>query len=410
MIEINIPKLGLTMESATIARWAFSSGDEVRKDDVILVIETDKVTYEVTAPEDGIIHPMAEEGSVCPVEQVVGYIAADRSEYERLLKEGQPGASSAKKIEDTSLKERPEEKKPEPAGPGSARIRVSPLARVMAREHGLDLSRIKGTGPGGRIVRADILAAMEKGPEAVSPVPAQGGAEPLAPSAGKTPLQRVPIKGARKVIFDNMFMSISSSAQITLHTEASAEALISLRKRLDRDGEKPSYNAILVKMAASVLRRHPRLNATVSGSDIILWKELHIGLAMESGDFLVVPVVRNPDTKAIREIDSEIKALTEKARKGGLTPDDMANGTFTITNLGFADIDLFTPIIRPPESAILGVGRIVKKAWVREEKIVVESRLGLSLTFDHRILDGAPASRFLKDLKDAVEEPLLLLG
>jgi len=410
MIEIKIPKLGLTMESATIARWAVSSGDEVRKDDVILVIETDKVTYEVTAPEDGIIHPAAEEGAVCPVEQVVGYIAADRSEYEGLLKKMKAGAPSAEKTKGEPPEEMPKEKKPEQAGPGSARIRVSPLARVMAREQGLDLSRIKGTGPGGRIVRADILAAIEKGPEAVSPVPAQGGVQPLAPSAGKTPLQRIPIKGARKVIFDNMFASISASAQLTIHTEASAEGLISLRNKLGKDGEKPSYNAILVKMAAAALRRHPRLNATVSGSDIILWKELHIGLAMESGDFLVVPVVRNPDTKGIREIDAEIRALTEKARKGGLTPDDMANGTFTITNLGFADIDLFTPIIRPPESAILGVGRIVKKPWVRHDALVAESRLGLSLTFDHRILDGAPASRFLKDLKDVVEEPLLLLG
>jgi pyruvate/2-oxoglutarate dehydrogenase complex dihydrolipoamide acyltransferase (E2) component len=406
MIAVKIPKLGLTMESATVARWTAGPGAKVRKDEVILVIETDKVTYEVTAPEDGIIHPIVPEGSLCAVEQVVAYLASDMEEYKKLASQYPTG----RRMEETAEKEPQEQERQELTSEAAPRIKASPLARAMAKEHGLDLSVIKGTGPGGRVVRADILSALERRGEETVHAPSERKVQAAAPASGKTPLELIPVKGARKVIFDNMFMSLSASAQLTIHTEASAEALITLRKRLEMKGDRPSYNAVLVKTAASVLRRHPRLNATVSGSDIILWKELNIGLAMESGDFLVVPVIRDPDKKGIMDIDAEIKALTEKARKGGLTPDDMAGGTFTITNLGFADIDLFTPIIRPPESAILGVGRIVKKPWVREEALVAEYRVGLSLTFDHRIIDGAPAARFLKELKDAVEEPLLLLG
>jgi pyruvate/2-oxoglutarate dehydrogenase complex dihydrolipoamide acyltransferase (E2) component len=407
MIEVKIPKLGLTMENATVARWTVRSGDEVRKEEVILVIETDKVTYEVVAPADGIVHPAAAEGAVCGVEEVVGYIARDRTEYEKIVKQ----YPIKKAGEETPEKMSREAPVTAPVAAEGARIKSSPLARAMARAHNLDLAGIRGTGPGGRIVRADILSALEGAPGAG--IVAAGREEspfPAVVSKGKSAAERIAIKGARKVISENMFMSISSTAQLTLHTEAGAEAILRLRERLSRGEEKVSFNAILVKMAATVLRRHPRLNATVEGSEIVVWREIHIGLAMESGDFLVVPVVRNPELKSIREIDAEIKELAQKARQGGLSPDDMANGTFTITNLGFGDIDLFTPIIRPPECAILGLGRIVRKPWVREDRVVPESRMGLSLTFDHRILDGAPAARFLKELKDTVEDPLLLLG
>ena len=404
MIEITIPKLGLTMESAKLVRWLLRSGDEVTEGTPALVIETDKVTYEVPAPASGILHPVAPEGKTCSVEETVGYVAKDQEEYERIVKQYPLSESEAAEIlpgEEPSA--------PPPSGPPSGdHFKSSPLARAMAAEHNLDLSAIKGTGPGGRIVRADILAALgEKAKLAAKRI--EEIAEP-GPSSRKEIRESIPIRGVRKIILDNMFQSLSQSAQLTIHTEASAEALVALRDRLTTDGQKVSFNAILVKTAAMALRLHPRINASVENDTIQVWKQIHIGLAMEANDALIVPVVRTPDRKTIRDIDREIADLVKKLRENRLSPDDLFNGTFTITNLGFADIDFFTPIVRPPESAILGVGRIVKKPVVRKDTLVPEARLGLSLTFDHRIIDGAPGARFLKTIKDMIEDPLLLIS
>ena len=404
MIEITIPKLGLTMESAKLVRWLLRSGDEVTEGTPALVIETDKVTYEVPAPASGILHPVAPEGKTCSVEETVGYVAKDQEEYERIVKQYPSSESEAAEIlpgEEPSAMP--------PSGPPSGdHFKSSPLARAMAAEHNLDLSAIKGTGPGGRIVRADILAALgEKAKLAAKRI--EEIAEP-GPSSRKEIRESIPIRGVRKIILDNMFQSLSQSAQLTIHTEASAEALVALRDRLAADGHKVSFNAILVKTAAMALRLHPKVNASVENDMIQVWRQIHIGLAMEANDALIVPVVRTPDRKTIRDIDCEIADLIKKLRENRLSPDDLLHGTFTITNLGSADIDFFTPIIRPPESAILGVGRIVNKPVVRKDTLVPEARLGLSLTFDHRIIDGAPGARFLKTIKDMIEDPLLLIS
>lgn len=401
MIEIRIPKLGLTMESARLLRWQGRSGSEVKEGETILVLETDKVTYEMPAPAEGILHPVAPEGKLCEVEEIVGYLAQDRAEYEVLaarypIEAPEPGAGDVQ----------PERRVAASASrPQEARIKASPLARLMAAEHNLDLGAMQGTGPGGRIVRADILAALE----AKAKVEAKR-IEGLNVPTYKEVRESIPIHGVRKIIFDNMFLSLSQSAQLSLHTEVSAEAIVALRERLIRDGLKVSFNAILVKSAAFALRLHPRVNASVEGGTISVWRQIHIGFAMEANDALIVPVLRTPDTKTIREIDNEIRELISKVRENRLSPDDLVNGTFTITNLGFADVDHFTPIIRPPESAILGVGRIVKKPVVKRDEVLPEFRMGLSLTFDHRIIDGAPAARFLKTIKDVIEEPALMLA
>jgi pyruvate dehydrogenase E2 component (dihydrolipoamide acetyltransferase) len=404
MISIMIPKLGLTMESAKVVRWLLRSGDKVTEGVPVLVIETDKVTYEVPAPASGFLHPLAPEGKTCSVEETVGYIAKDQEEYERILKqypspEGE-GAETLAGEEPSTV--------PPPSPPSGDRFKASPLARAMAAEHNLDLSSINGTGPGRRIVRADILRALEEKAK-VAAKRIEELAEP-GPGSRKDIRESIPIRGVRKIIFDNMFQSLSQSAQLTLHTEASAEALVALRDRLSRDGQKLSFNAILVKTAAMAIRLHPKINASVEGDSIKVWKQIHIGLAMEANEALIVPVVRTPDRKTIRDIDREIADLIKKLRENRLSPDDLLNGTFTISNLGFADIDFFTPIIRPPESAILGVGRIVKKPVVKKDTLVPEARMALSLTFDHRIIDGAPAARFLKTIKDMIEDPVLMIG
>lgn len=278
------------------------------------------------------------------------------------------------------------------------RVKASPLAKAMAREHGIDIRTISGSGPGGRIVKADVLKALEESRKATT-----------QPTIHKEPYEVIPIRGIRKAIFDNMFMSLKESAQLTLHRKASAEAIIRLRERFSQMGKKVSYNAIFIKVTATALRMHPKINSSVDGDKIKVWKEINIGFAMEKDDSLIVPVTRNPNTKTIPKIEGEINTLIQKARENKLSPDDMSNGTFTITNLGFSGIEYFTPIIRPPESAILGIGAIVEEPVVKEGKVVPESRLGLSLTFDHRIIDGAPASRFLKTIADIIEEPMLLM-
>jgi len=414
MIEIIIPKLGLTMESAKLVSWEFGSGDTVKEDETILVIETDKVSFDVPAPADGIIHPVVPEGTDCAVEETVGYLAKDREEYERIIKEHPSAVSKGPEKAETSVSKAvsPEDRPDQAAAPviTKGRIKASPLARSMAAKHDLDLRAITGSGPAGRIVKADILRALEEKPvvaegvHAIPPGPADRA------SADKTAIEDISIKGVRRVIFDNMYESLSRTAQLTVHTDACAEALMGLRKRLKRGDYKISYNAILTKITAMALRIHPNINASVEGDSIRLWKQVHIGLAMEANDALIVPVVRNPDLKTIREINHDITELINKTRENKLSPDDLANGTFTITNLGFADIDHFTPIIRPPESAILGVGRIIKKPVIKNDQVVPEARIGLSLTFDHRIIDGAPGARFLKTIKDMIEDPLLMIS
>ncbi|MEW5722466.1 MAG: dihydrolipoamide acetyltransferase family protein [Thermodesulfobacteriota bacterium] len=410
-VAVRIPKLGLTMKRAVIASWTHAPGDKVVEGEIVLVIETDKVSFEVPAPAGGLFLPLAAVGEIHPVEATVAYIATDEKEYEELrqtrpfeIGRGEEEAASLEGMETTGAGE----KAAGPAGPGG-RIMASPLARRMAAEHGLDLASIRGTGPGGKIVQKDVMQALEEKAEKAAAVEEPAEREEEMVQDGKEIAQRIPLTGIRRVIFNNMHLSLSQSAQLSLHTEGSAEALTALRERLGRNGRKVSYNAILVKIAALALRAHPSLNASVKGEDICLWRQVNVGLAMEAAGALVVPVVRDADKKTIGEIDDEIEVLAEKARNNQLWPDHLAGGTFTVSNLGFADIDHFTPILRPPESAILGVGRIVPKAVVREGRVVPEARLGLSLTFDHRIIDGAPAARFLKTIKDMIEDPLRLV-
>ncbi len=409
MIEITVPKLGLTMEKADLTKWEVGSGDRVKEGEILFVIETDKVTFEVPSPSEGLLLPLVAAGTTCKVEETVAYLAADQAEYETLLKE-HPGVareeSRGKKMADDGevLPEPVETPATTSKKAGTQRIKASPLARAMAEKNQLSLSAITGSGPGGRIVKADILKALKKSEIEES------GAEPAAAELLKQPEESIPITGVRKVIFDNMYQSLQQSAQLTLHTEVDAEALVSLRELLKKRGDSVSYNAVLVKIAASALRAHPTMNASVAENAIKVWRQIHIGVAMEAAGALVVPVVRNPDRKTIGQIEDDLRTLIAKAKENNLSPDDLVNGTFTLSNLGFADVDFFTPIIRPPESAILGIGRIMKKAVIENEQVVSGLRLSLSLTFDHRIIDGAPAARFLKTIKDTVENPLLLIS
>jgi len=395
-VEIAIPKLGMTMKEAKIARWTKKSGDWVEKGEVILVIETEKISYEIEAPSEGYLEIIEAEGSVLPVGAIVGAIHKERTEIKREAPPPPPPPAHV----------------PSPASSGERRIKASPLARKIAREKGVDLSKVTGTGPAGRIVSRDVMAFMETKEEALTEA-----------RAGLTYPQRkvaklIELTGMRKAIAQNMHSSLMETAQMTLTSRVDATELVRLRERLNvryqATGVSISYNAILVKMVATVLKDHPQLNATLADQGIILWEDINVGVAMELEDGLIVPVVSNADKMTILEIERALRSLFDKARSRRLTPDEISGGTFTITNLGHLGIDAFTPILNRPESAILGVGRIKEEPVILKDggkaELGFRQMMTLSLTVDHRIIDGAPAARFLKGLAALIEEPLLLLG
>ncbi len=414
-IEIQVPKLGLTMEQATLVSWSFSAGDSVKEEEIVLVLETDKVTYEMPAPGSGLLVPLAQAGATIKVAEVIGYLATDAAEAASLSDGAAPApaAEAPEAAAQAAPATAPAQAAPSTGVPGG-RVKTSPLARSMAKEHGLDINAIQGTGPGGRIVREDILAALEAGPQA-APAAAEAPA-PAAPVQAKcgllTVAEEIPVSGVRKVVYKNMHQSLQEQAQLTLYTEASATEMIELRKKLNAmapEGTKVSYNAILIKALAQAIGLHPAVNAATDGEVIRVWKEVHVGVAMDLGDGLIVPKVRDAATKSVVQISRELSELIDQARAKTLMPDDMAAGTITLTSLGAWDIDHFTPIVNNPESAILGIGRIKDKPVAKDGQVCVEPILALSLTIDHRIIDGAPGAAFLKTVKDMIEQPLLML-
>ncbi len=400
--EITIPKLGMTMKEATLARWNKANGDWVEEKEVILVIETEKITYEIEAPHAGYLTILEPEGKVLPVGARVGVLS-----QEKPLAAPEPslGAEAQPPPEPVGLPSVP------PEVPGS-RIKASPLARKVAREHGVDLKLLRGSGPGGRIVRADVLRFVEARPPEVT------GKEPT-PALPEVPrgVRAVPISGMRRQIMEHMHRSLQETAQMTLIREVDATQLVSLRQSLSQryqaEGIRISYNALLVKMAARTLRAHPWVNAVLEAEQLILSEDINIGVAMELEEGLIVPVVRNAHGLTILEIEKTLQDLFQRARAKRLLPDEIRGGTFTITNLGHLGIDAFTPILNRPESAILGVGRITEApVAVRDEggpRVEFRNRMMLSLTVDHRILDGAPAARFLGSLAQLMENPILLV-
>lgn len=416
-IEITIPKLGLTMKEARLVKWFFQAGQTVAAEQTVALIETDKVSFEIVAPSNGLVNPVVAEGTTVLVAQVIGYVAADEKELEQLQKENPAEAGTlAGHLEDKSSEEKGE--KTTPGTPGALKLKPgeriisSPLARRMAGEHGLDLAEIPGSGPGGRIVEADILQALAAPPK-TEPQKADQVQEDFESNLDLTLADEIPIQGVRKVIARNMHLSVSTQAQLTLQTDASASGMQNFRKKvnkiIDSDEVKVSYNAIIVKAVAMALRQHPNINASMDGEVIKVWKQIHIGVAMDLGQGLIVPKIRSADTKSIISIAGELSQLADKAKNKTLLLDDLQNGTFTISNLGAWGVDHFTPIVNYPESAILGLGRIVEKPYVKNSEVIVDPRISLSLTFDHRIIDGAPGAMFLKTLTRMIEEPLLML-
>ena len=305
------------------------------------------------------------------------------------------------------------------APPTNGYVRASPLAKRLARERGLDLHAVRGTGPDGRIVERDVLAAAETQMQAFgaavgapSDFPA-GTTYPDYPE-GLTARETIAMSGMRRVIAERMWASLQQMAQLTLTTEADATGLVDLRTHLVPAAKvyghrAPTYTDLIVHIVARVLRQHPLLNSSLVGiaeagqQHVAVWNEINVGVAVALERGLVVPVIRGADQKPLQAISHELGDLAERARSNRLSPDDMQGGTFTISNLGLQEIDGFTPVINPPQAAILGVGRIAKKPAVFEDQLAIRQMVTLSLTFDHRVVDGVPAGNFLRDVKRAIE-------
>ncbi len=438
--EIKMPRFGMTMKQGKLAKWHKQEGDTVEKGDPLFEVETEKITNTVQSVASGILFQIViQTGETVPVGAVLAVVAAEGETPERIegVKVGEVEdveAAPAGKAAPAKA-EAPAEKKYVPA---------SPAAKRLAKELGVDLSSVAGTGKEGRVTEEDVKKFHEEGPPPpkITPVAAEmakqsgldpativgtgeGGkitkedveraiaAPPAAPGAPPGPPKSVPFTGMRRAIADNMHASLQNSAQLTLTTEVDVTEMVRFRDLLREEYSKDesvriSYNDIIIYTVAKVLKRFPYMNSTLVGEEILLHDRVDIGMAVALPDGLIVPKVRNADRKGILEIGKEARELAKKAREGALSMDEVTDGTFTISNMSMLGVDAFTPIINPPEVAILGVGRVVEKPGVKNGRIEIRSYMTLSLTIDHRVVDGAPGGEFLQSLARHLEQPALL--
>jgi pyruvate dehydrogenase E2 component (dihydrolipoamide acetyltransferase) len=447
--EVYIPKFGQTVEEVTLINWLVNDGDPVVHGQAVLEVETDKAVFSVEAAEKGFIHlgPF-KAGDVLPVLTVVAVIGTQADVFQGPAKTiSEAGAeqdpSMQKQVERQSVSPvqmaRPTERifssprarrlareigidlaSVQPSGGGGTRIRerdvaaaiprvvrISPLAQRMAEDKQVDLRFVRGTGSHGEITRHDVEAAITgNASRMVSGMP--GRSERQLPDAEIT--ERIPLKGVRGLIAERMAASVRSTARVTLLMDADATAFAALRESLKARyeaswGFAPAIHDMLARICAPVLRQFPYMNARLNGDVIERLTGIHIGIAVDTERGLVVPVMRDADQKSLHTIASEFRQRVEEARSGRILPEHLTGGTFTITNLGMYDVDGFTPVINLPEAAILGVGRIAPRVAAVDGEMAIRQMMTLSLAFDHRLVDGAPAARFLQAVKNLIEMP-----
>jgi pyruvate dehydrogenase E2 component (dihydrolipoamide acetyltransferase) len=416
---IYLPKLGMTMEEGTLCRWIVPDGGEVKRGDLVFEMETEKVQLEVEAEHEGRLKQLVPEGAVLKPGDVVGAILTAGEEVpqalvDRVAAQGgeTPGAgsqSSAATIEATLAEG---EKPPSPATGGSVPtgepLRISPIARRLADENGIDVRTLTGTGPSGRVVERDVQMAIEAKKTAAPAVSA-----PAPQAAPATTAGAIAYSGRRRTIGERMRESAASMAQVTLTSETQVDAAVEMVHGLNRewrkDGVLVTLTALIVRACALALKEHPQLNSRLDGGQIVLSPEINVGVAVDQEAGLIVPVVRAADRTSLQMVAKTIRELTEKAREDRLRPEDVLDGTFTVSSLEGTGVDAFTPIINPPQAAILGVGRVRDVAAFDGAGLVKRQATTLSLTFDHRVTDGAPAARFLERVAELLGRPYLLM-
>jgi len=480
MPDVAMPRLSDSMEEGTILKWLKSDGDEVQRGDELVEIETDKANMTYEADQAGVLSIVAKEGDTLPVGETIARIgeaaeeapsgggeAEEPGEAEQPAGEEEGGgeeeqAQAAEPAQETATEEaeEPQEaeepetangkpaERPEPApapagesqeGNGDGRVKASPVARRMARELGLELAALEGTGPGGRIVKADVEAAaggdgqaaeaeveapaqaeaapVEEAPEEEAPAPAAEKAEvppPVVADEGQTGRGEVThedLSRLQQTVARRMAESKATAPDFVLNTEVDMEEAVELRKQLKAaagDAPAPSYNDFVVKAAALALLEFPRANAAYRDGKFELYSRVNVGVAVAGQDALIVPTILDADRKSLGQIARESRAVAERARAGAITPPELAAGTFTVSNLGMFGIKSFTAVINPPQAAILAVGSLDQIPVVRDGEVVVRHVMALTLTCDHRILYGADAAQFLSRIRERLENPLSL--
>jgi pyruvate dehydrogenase E2 component (dihydrolipoamide acetyltransferase)/2-oxoglutarate dehydrogenase E2 component (dihydrolipoamide succinyltransferase) len=398
--EVIVPKLGMAAAVVTLTEWKIEEGGQVQKGDPILDIEAEKSSFEVPAPGSGFVHILLAQGEETDVNTVVALIAETEAEY-AALRDGGPAATGSAEAAAEARDAPP----PAAQGPRDGHVPISPVARRLAAEHDIDVTKVVGTGPEGRIQKEDIEKEIEA---------RKSGAAAGDVHGGKRVKTTIPYKGMRKVIGENMKTSLAVNAPNTMSGDFDLTVMAKYRDALvdqERDlGTRITYAELLIYAVAKALKQLPLMNSSLIENEIKLWEDINIGMAVALGERgekgLVVPVIKGADKKSLVEISKAAKSLGERARADALALDEMTGGTFTVSNFGSVGVSSYsTPIINAPESGILAVGRMTKKPVVRNDEIVIAPILPYSLSHDHRVIDGAVAEAFLTILKDLLENP-----
>jgi pyruvate dehydrogenase E2 component (dihydrolipoamide acetyltransferase) len=425
-ITFGMPSLGHTMEKGKVIEWLKHEGDPIAKGEPLVIIETDKVITEVESPADGvvlrIVVPSEEERPIGALLAVLGAQGEQVSEVELQQMLG-PAAVKAPATPAPVIAPAPmaAPRADAAARDGGERLKISPIARKLADELGLDASTIQGTGPGGRITKDDVLRVAEAA-KVAAPTAAPATTAPATPAtapvtATPAPVRgrlgvssTIPLRGMRGRVAERMFQSWNTIPRVTEVMQVDMSATVAFREAMlgqweQQYGLRISLNDMITKAVALALRRQPRLNATLVDQEVRLHDSVNMGIAVNLDEGLIVPVIFNADQKDLGQIAREGRELAEKARAGRLQLDEISDGTFTITNLGTTGIELFTPIINPPQVAILGVGMVQRRPVVIGDALAIRPAVYFSLVFDHRAVDGVPAANFLQELKRLLEKP-----
>ncbi len=447
MKKVEMPKMGDTMEEGKILRWIKKEGDPVKKGEMLAEVETDKVNIEIEAFASGTLRKiLVSEGNSAPIGAAIALIgAADEPLSENpggngatktpaTHEPGERSSGNAQSVPAQVLSSTVAAQTTPPAAPipgKGGRIFISPIARRMAQEHRLDYATLQGTGPNGRIIKMDVEAALSRlqpvvtaMPEAVGlpgaqPVPPQAlpisSIEPIMASIDTGEVVEIPLTAMRRTIARRLSQSMQAAPHFYVTSVIDTDKLAALRQQInayaatDPSPVKVSFNDLIVKAVARALVRIPQVNVSFAEDRILQKKQVHIGVAVALEQGLIVPVLRNADQRGILDIAREARRLSEAAREGKLRPEDFSGGTFTVSNLGMFDVDSFTAVINPPESAILAVGSITPTPVVVDGQVVVRNRMKVTLSADHRAIDGAMAARFLQEVKRLLEEPFGLI-
>ena len=395
--EIYLVKAGMTMEEGTVEEWYVADGKRAEPGEMLYRLETEKVNLDVDAETAGTVKHLVGAGTTCKPGDVVGYIYADDETIPDVLPTPKPspdiGAPS--EPEPDAKPQRPAAARPRRGG---GRIAASPVARKLAAELGLDLANVTGTGPRGRITKEDVQAAADAA--ATAPGKAQAGSS-------------TPLTGMRRTIAERMHGSLRDTAQLTMDMEVAMDDAVKLRRDLvaewESEGIRVTYTDLVLAASTKALVKHPAMNSALQDNALVHFGAVHLGVAVALDEGLIVPVIKDAQAKSLKEIAAVSAELAGRARDGKLTLDEVEGGTFTVTSLGMFGVDTFTPILNPPQAGILGVGRIYDGLRWEGDTAVKAAMMRLSLTWDHRVLDGAPAAEFLAAVRDFLESPYRLL-